>query len=309
MKRSALLAILVLAAFPLSATNGYFAHGQGPAAKAMGGAGIALPQDPLAATTNPAAIAFVDPGMIVELALFNPNRGYTITGMPSGIQGTFGLAPGTVDSKSELFLMPSLAANWRPSDRLAFALSAVAQGGMNTDYRQNTFWGGDHTGVDLAQMFLDTSLAWKLTPNQSIGATVRAVYQQFEAQGLQAFATFSGAPAALTNNEHDISYGVGFEVGYYAKIHPDFAIAAAYSPKTSMSKLDDYSGLFCNLGEFDIPANATIGLAWDVTERLTWVADVEQIEYSGVNAVGHHLFPNLLTAPLGTRGGPGVRLG
>jgi long-chain fatty acid transport protein len=305
MKPSALLLVLLLAALPLGATNGYFAHGQGPANKAMGGAGSALPQDPLAAASNPAAIAFVDPGMILELALFNPNRGYEISGMPSGMQGTFGLAPGRVDSDSTLFLMPSLAANWRPTERLAVSVAAVAHGGMNTDYRTNTFWGGDHTGVDLAQMYLDATLAWKATPNQSIGVTVRGVFQQFEAQGLQAFGMFSGAPAALTNNEHDTSLGVGAEVGYYAKVRPGLAVAASYAPKLSMSKLDDYSGLFCNEGEFDIPASATIGVAWDATDRLTWVADVQQIEYSGVNAITHPLLPNLMAAPLGTHGGPG----
>ncbi|HSN68260.1 MAG TPA: outer membrane protein transport protein, partial [Thermoanaerobaculia bacterium] len=305
MKRSLLLVTLALVALPLFATNGYFAHGQGPANKAMAGAGSALPQDPLAATTNPAAIAFVDPGMILELALFNPNRSYTITGMPSGMQGTFGLAPGTVDSSSEVFLMPSLAGTWRPSDRFAFGLSAVAQGGMNTDYRTNTFWGGDHTGVDLAQMFLDASFAWKPAANHSIGLTVRGVYQQFEAQGLQAFAMFSGSPSTLTNNEHDLSYGVGAKIGYYGKLHPDFAVAASWAPKISMSKFDDYSGLFCNQGEFDIPATMTIGLAWNVTDRLTWVADLEQIEYSGVNAVGHPFLPNIMTAPLGMHDGPG----
>ncbi len=305
MKRSALVLVLALAAVPLFATNGYFLHGQGPVNKAMAGAGSALPQDPLAAASNPAAIAFVDAGMIANLALFNPNRSYTVTGMPSGMQGTFGLMPGTVDSESELFLMPSIAANWRPSDRFAFALSAVAHGGMNTDWRTNTFWGGDHTGVDLSQMFLDATMAWKLTQNQSVGLTLRAVYQMFEAQGLQAFAMFSSNPAALTNNEHDSGFGFGGEIGYYARITPNVSVAASYTPKLSMSEFDDYAGLFADEGGFDIPAAATVGLAWNVTDRLTWVADMQQIDYSEVGSVGNPMLPNLMMAPLGAAGGAG----
>ncbi|HEY0787017.1 MAG TPA: outer membrane protein transport protein [Thermoanaerobaculia bacterium] len=305
MKRSALVLLLVVLAAPLYATNGYFLHGQGPANKAMGGAGSALPQDPLAAASNPAAIAFVDPGMIFELALFNPNRSYTITGMPSGMQGTFGLAPGTVESDSELFLMPSLAASWKPSDRFSFGLSMISHGGMNTDYRTSTFWGGDRTGVDLMQAFVDATGAWRFTENQSLGLTLRFVYQMFEAQGLQAFGMFSSNPAALTNNEHDSSSGVGAEIGYYARVTPAVSIAASYAPQISMSEFDDYAGLFAEQGGFDIPASLTVGLAWNVTDNLTWVADYQAIEYGGVDSIANPMLPNIMTAPLGSDAGAG----
>lgn len=57
MIRKMLLVALALAPFAAQATTGYFAHGYGIKAKAMGGVGIALPQDALAAATNPAGIA------------------------------------------------------------------------------------------------------------------------------------------------------------------------------------------------------------------------------------------------------------
>lgn len=305
MKRSALVILLSLAALPLFATNGYFLHGQGPANKAMGGAGSALPQDPLAAASNPAAIAFVDPGMILELALFNPNRSYTISGMPSGYQGTFGLAPGTVESDSELFFMPSLGATWQPSDRFSFGLTMISHGGMNTDYPTNTFWGASPTGVDLMQSFVDATGAWRFTENQSLGLTLRFVYQMFEAQGLQAFGMFSSNPAALTNNEHDSSSGVGFEVGYLARLTPAFSIAASYAPEISMSEFDDYAGLFAEQGGFDIPASLTAGFAWQLTDTLTWVADYQEIEYGGVPSIGNPLIPNIMMGPLGGTSGAG----
>ena len=53
------LAVAAVLAAPLSvfATTGYFSHGYGLKAKGMGGVGIALPQDSLAAATNPAGMA------------------------------------------------------------------------------------------------------------------------------------------------------------------------------------------------------------------------------------------------------------
>jgi len=52
--------------------------------------------------------AFLEGGLDLDLAVFNPNRQFTVTGAPSGYPGTFGLAPGTVKSDSKYFLVPDL---------------------------------------------------------------------------------------------------------------------------------------------------------------------------------------------------------
>ena len=73
-----------------------------------------------------------------------------------------------------------------------------------------------------------------------------------------------------------------------------------------MGKLDKYKGLFANQGEFDIPENYGIGIALKTTPRLTLAADVEQINYSKIAAVGNPvdcLFQGL--CKLGSNNGPG----
>ena len=102
--------VLAVAAAPAFATNGYFAHGYGTPYKAMAGAGAALHLNTLAPATNPAAMAFLGPRFDVSIALFNPNRFYTVTGNPSGYPGTFGLTPGQVESDSRYFPVPALGA-------------------------------------------------------------------------------------------------------------------------------------------------------------------------------------------------------
>lgn len=300
----AMISLVILAVgAPLFATNGYFTHGQGTTNKALGGAGAALPQDPLATMANPAGLAFLPNEYFLSLSLFNPNRSYNIKGNPSGYQGTFGLTPGEVSSESEYFLMPSLAGSWTPTDRSALSVSFVSHGGMNTDYRTNTFYGGSHTGVDLAQMFLNTTYAHKLGENHALGFTAIVAYQRFEAQGLQAFGQMSSDPQALTNNEHDSSYGFGARVGYLGNLTPNFSVGGSYSPKIEMSKFDDYAGLFCDSGSFDIPSSATVGVAYKIAP-VTLLFDAQQIYYSEVDAVGHP-FANMMQAPLGAEGGAG----
>lgn len=303
MKR--LLAIFLILVAPAAfATNGYFTHGQGTMSKALAGANAALPQEVLDAEKNPAAAAFVDGGYSASLALFSPDRSYTISGAPSGYPQTFGLQPGTVSSKSKYFPMPSLGFNVRPTERDAVAIDFVAHGGMNTDYRTNTFYGGNHTGVDLMQAFLTGTYARKLTENQAVGITAVVAGQRFKASGLQAFAPMSSDPNALTNRGYDMSYGLGARVGYLAKITPDLSFGAAYAPKIRMSDLKKYRGLFAQEGGFDIPESMSAGIAYKFSP-VTVSLEYQRINYSGVRSVGDPLLPNLMMAPLGSDNGAG----
>jgi len=304
-----LLLALVAAALAVApaafATNGYFLHGIGTSSKAMAGASTAMAQEALDADTNPAAGVFVGRGYSLSLALFNPDRQYTVSGAPTGYPGTFGLTPGTVTSKSNYFPMPAAGFNFRPDDRSAVTVNFTAHGGMNTDYRTNTFYGSDHTGVDLAQIFLSTTYSRKITKNQSVGVSAIIAGQRFKATGLQAFAPFSSDPDCLTNNGYKWSQGVGVRVGYLGYVTPELAIGASISPKITMSKFGSYCGLFAQDGRFNIPTSANAGIAWKPADPLTLDLDIQRIHYSDVAAVGNPLLPNLMNAPLGAENGAG----
>lgn len=294
-----------LVLFPLAAfaTDGYFASGQGVACKAMGGACTALSLDSIAPATNPAAMAFMSTRYDLALDIFNPNRDYTVTGNPSGRPGTFGLAPGKVESGSTTFVIPALGAIWKLSDRTSAGLAMFGNGGMNTDYEARTF-GFQPTGVDLAQLFITPTVAVKIAPKHALGVTGIIAYQRFRAEGLAAFGPFSSDPARLSNNGYDSSFGYGLRLGYLG----DFgivAVGAAYQPKLSMGQFEEYAGLFAEQGGFDIPENWRAGLAVKPTDGFTVSADYERILYSGVKSVGSPFLPNVMTARLGDDGGAG----
>lgn len=72
------------------ATNGYFADGYGMKSIGMGGVGIALPQDSLAAATNPAGMVMVGDRMDIGASWFRPVRGADISGSPvPGFNGSY----------------------------------------------------------------------------------------------------------------------------------------------------------------------------------------------------------------------------
>ena len=303
----ALLCSLVLVP-AAHATNGYFAHGFGINDQAMGGAGVALPQDALDAALNPANMVYLGNRYDLGIAFFNPNRQYTVTGNPSGFPGTFGLAPGTVKSDSKWFVIPSFGANWMIDANSSFGLSIFGNGGMNTDYPTNTFGGSSPTGVDLMQLFIAPTYARKVTEQHALGITPILAIQRFQARGLQQFgaAGFSSDPNNLTNNGYDYSYGYGARIGYQGEIVPKLLnLGLAYQTRTYMSKLDKYKGLFAEQGDFDIPSNWTVGLAVKATPELTFVFDVQGINYSEVKSINNPMLPNLATSQLGNDNGAG----
>lgn len=301
------------------ATNGYFSHGYSVKEKGLAGAGVALAQDALAAANNPAGMVRVGDRIDAGVALFSPHRSYTVTGNPSGPPPTyFGLAPGTVDSDSEYFLIPHFGWNRMLGDNRAVGVSVYANGGMNTDWPSSvaggagTFGGGNSggeagAGVDLAQLFVNISYAHQVNDATAWGVSPILAYQRLEATGLAAFGAlgFSSDPAKLTDNGHDGSFGYGARLGVTHEAQPGLALGAAYQTKMRMDELDEYRGLFAEQGGFDIPATATLGLAWETSPATTLMLDVQRIWYSDIKSVGEKMLPGLQTAQLGDDAGAG----
>jgi long-chain fatty acid transport protein len=142
-------------------------------------------------------------------------------------------------------------------------------------------------GVDLQQLIVAPTIAFKLSPTQSIGISPLAVQQVFKADGLSAFAGVSASSTKLSNNGADTSNGYGVRLGYLGKYGDSFSVGASYSPQISMSKLSQYAGLFAEAGGFDIPANYAIGLAFKPTPDVTVALDYQRIRYSGVPSIAN----------------------
>jgi len=305
--RSSIKAIVLAAAacaVPVlaHATNGYFSHGFGIKAKGMAGVGIALPQDAMAAATNPAGMVLVGNRFDVGLDVFMPRRETQISGNAFGMDGTY-----DGDGRSTFF-MPDLGYNRMLTPDLSLGVAVYGNGGMNTTYERSPFASigasGD-TGVDLTQLFVAPTLAWRLTPAHSVGVSLVLAMQRFSAYGLQPFTGMSSDPARVTNRGEDSSTGWGVRIGWTGRISDTVTLGATYQTKTKMDKFKDYAGLFADGGDFDIPANYGVGIAVKATPKLTIAADVQQIDYSGINAVGNPMAILMSGVPLGAANGPG----
>lgn len=318
---AALALVCLIASSPRNAhaTDGYFSLGYGTKSKGMAGAGIAYPQDSLCGVTNPAGMVRVGTRIDLGASLFNPERNYSVHGNPSGAPGTFGLAPGTVESDNTVFGVPHLAYNRMLGSKSSFGITISGNGGMNTTYPASAgggfgTFGGGQAGVNLEQLFVSPTYALALNDRTSVGVALILAYQRFEARGLRNFGGFtsSGTANNLTDNGDDHSLGLGVRLGVLTTASPKLTLGLAYQAQVTMQKFEKYSDLFAGHGSFDIPASITGGFAYKTTETSVLAFDVQHMWYSAVHSIGNpfsNLFQGMATHDpsylLGGDNGPG----
>ena len=291
-------------AAPAFATNGYIANGYGGSSKGMAGAGVAVPTGVLGLAQNPAMGLKVGNQAGFCLTGFAPDRGFSAP--PGGA-----VTPGSFKSRNPFFLIPCGGVNFHLNDRTTLGIFMFGNGGMNSDYLATPFnpafglAGTAPIGVNLEQAFLSANISYQLSDTVAIGAGPVFAFQRFSAEGLQNFAPFSSNPAALTNNGDEWSKGVGVNMGILWEATPHLTFGASYRSKIDMDKFSKYAGLFAHQGDFDIPAVATVGLAYNLPNepRLTLTAEWQRIFYADVPAISNSSIANPF--PFGANGGPG----
>lgn len=282
------------------ATNGYFSHGYGIKSKGMAGVGIAYGQDGLAAATNPANMVLVGDRLDIGVDYFRPQR---------ESDTPFGTFDG---NDSENYFVPEIGFNKMISNNMSLGVSVYGNGGMATDYGSlNSVnllggfapLGSGKAGVDLSQLFIAPTFAMKLNESHAIGVSLKLAYQSFEAFGIQNICGgMSSDPANCSNNGHDGSWGYGIGLGWTGQIAPGLSLGVTYQTRTKMDEFDKYKGLFAEQGDFDIPENYGVGLAWKVTPQLTIAADVQEIKYGSIKAIANTANAG---GPLGANNGAG----
>lgn len=305
------------------ATSGYFSQGYGMKAKGRAGASTAMADDTFGGANNPASMVWVGDRFDIGADWFRPIRSAERSGSANGLDSKS-------DSDSEDFFIPEFGYNKMLNPNLSLGVTVYGNGGMNTDYpgtevtsvagrslcnyfqtgvgggagnpSYNMLCGSGRLGIDLMQLIIAPTVAFKINPNHSIGISPLLGYQRFKAEGLQAFAGMSAAPNNLTNNGYDNATGWGARIGWMGKLSNAVTMGAAYSTKIKMDNLDKYKGLFAEQGGFDMPENYSVGIAFDATPAVKVALDYQRINYGGVRAVNN---PSTSSDLLGSDSGRG----
>ena len=156
-------------------------------------------------------------------------------------------------------------------------------------------------GVDLMQGFLAVNYSAKVSDNFAWGAGPIVAVQMFEAKGVTTFAPVTKTcastfdpntggctiPTALSNNDHDMSIGIGFGAGLWWGLSDTVSLGLSYKSKIAMSEFDDYADLFAEAGDFDIPSSIKAGLSFLASDTLRVNLDIEHTAFGEVDSVGN----------------------
>jgi long-chain fatty acid transport protein len=218
------------------ATDGYQLTGIGQYAIGMGGADVAAPDDPLAASiSNPAGLALMTPQAAYSAEIFNPTR-----------KTNFGY--GEIGSHSNVYGVPAIG--WvAPAfgDGIVFGGGVYGTSGLGVNYLQQNVGGTSphqpplgtvqaYSSITFMQMA--PSLAMKVNSHLAVGATLNIAAEQGSFQqtasnlpdlfrGMGAPVPV-GTPGGLNLASPSWAYGVGATLGVLYKVNNMVTLGATY---------------------------------------------------------------------------------
>lgn len=275
MKKFLTRAMVLFAAIflPLSAyaTNGDNLIGVGPISRAMGGVGIAAPQDAISATfSNPAAmnVGPYCPQSQFDFAatLFAPKVATKVT-INNG-------APLTADSDQKVYMVPAFGISTPINGKMRVGLAAYGITGLGVDYRDTDIVGT--SAVNSTQLMIlkfAPTFAYQINEKLSVGFAAHIVNSALD-----------------LDNGTSANYGFGGQIGAIYKLNDAFSIGATYQSSINA----DHQNVF-NLdsspdGSMDdfaleAPQSFGLGLAYSPSDTLLIEFDAKWVNWS--NAQGY----------------------
>ena len=259
----AMFSIIVMSAGLSLATNGDNLIGVGPTSRAMGGVGVASPQDSISAIfANPAAMCFgaYCPGSEATFAgtYFNPtvDSKADFSNMGQGI--------GESDSQMDPFVVPAIGISTPLTSRLRFGVGAYGVSGMGVNYKEeDPQYQNMYTKLEV--MKFAPNLAYLVTPDFSVGASLSVSYQNLDLG---------------TGGAHGYAYGMQLGALYHFNIF-NFGVSYTTPQSVTHENVFDFNGD----GDFDdldleAPQTLSFGVSAEPNDSLLVEFDTKWINWS-----------------------------
>lgn len=302
-----LLAAAALAALPASAGNGHFLHGVGAVNSAMGGAGVALPNDTLGALNlNPALLTELDGNGYEFSAEYNK--------ADNAVSSQVGPFSGRTRESGSTPLIPAFGwTQHRQGSNLAYGVGFLGLAGFGVDYAQdpnNPILAPQPHGFGRAYanyqfMKVPTTLAYRVNPALSLGVALIASRATLTADPAGfAAPDCSGPPSAACFIPHvnsSSAWGYGAQVGVHYRVSPLLALGLSYSTEQRFQSFEWNAAVANpNLATFgaarrirfklNAPETVVAGIALTPGPRLKVALDGKWINYSHTTGFGDDPF-------------------
>ncbi|MCF6285413.1 MAG: outer membrane protein transport protein [Candidatus Hydrogenedentes bacterium] len=263
------------------ATEGHQLIGIGAVQKGTGGAGVASAKDATWTMLNPAGVVRLKRRLDVGLEVFAPRRGLKPQG-PLLLPMANSRAGRMTDNS--IFYIPTVSAVI-PRKNYTLGIGLFGVNGLGVDYRApraslgRLFGRNYDRRTEYAVAKLAIAGAHSFDNGWALGSAIHLNYARFKSDMLTL-----GFRQTEGDNAWDDSIGIGFSLGIQKKWER-LSVGAAYTSRQWMGHLQDYSDL---LGlPLDLPQIAQVGIAYDITPTLEFVADYKFMDWSGINQIGN----------------------
>lgn len=311
-KRSAACLLLAVTGTSAWATNGMNMEGYGPVSTGMGGVSQAIDHGTAAMAQNPATLGLMDAGARLDIAFgrLSPDVTSRVPGMPAA------------KSSGTSYVMPALGYVKRTGPWIwglgVFAQGGMGtEYGGDTFLAAGS---GQPVRSELGVGRVLMPLVYRMSPTFAVGGTLDFVWATLDmrmaASGAQLGQLATGASGNLgaalpglarapwaridfsdSNDYSGAARATGWaaKIGFVAQPMPTLTFGASYQFETSLRDLKTSSagaslsapGGFADTGritviDFQWPAMAAIGVAWQASPTLQLGADVKRIAWSDI---------------------------
>jgi long-chain fatty acid transport protein len=270
-RAAAALLILAFLAPGANATNGMNLEGYGPVSVGMGGTSFAFWNGTAAIMNNPATLGLLMNGMRVDFAL--GNLGPDVKAIVKTPDGELSAA-----SLSDAFYMPALGFVMK-RNALSFGLGVFSQGGMGTEYANDSWMSDPSMGANtaLAEGLVNRSevgvgrvmvpVTYDVNEKLTLGLTGDFVWAGMDVQMAMGEAQFQNLadPAAQT-----IGAASGTMVDAFGQLYEPFGgtgVSRLYHAYFDFSNTSDFTGEAKGYG-----VAGKLGALYQVNDRLSFGA-------------------------------------
>ncbi|MCB1069191.1 MAG: outer membrane protein transport protein [Verrucomicrobia bacterium] len=271
-RKLAAIAFAGLLASQSWATNGDNLIGIGPVDRALGGTGIAAPQDSLTAIFgNPAGMSFCPCGEGSEAIFAGSIFAPTVNARIGTPMGTY-----SGESQHDPFLIPAMGVTMPVNESMRFGVGAYGISGLGVDYR-NMGWdldGNPANGFEgdlysrLEVMKFAPMLAYKVNDTLSVGGSLQASYNNLDLGS-------GGSHTYAYGVQLGILYVAGsfhFGASYTSPEKADFENVFNFDSFTGDTQLDDLT--------LEAPATYAAGVAYTINEALMVEVDAKFLNWA-----------------------------
>ena len=163
-------------------------------------------------------------------------------------------------------------------------------------------------GLGFERTLLLPGIMHQFNDNQIIGVSAVFAYQSFGVSNLGLRAYDSDLPGYLQTSTYspyeETGFGSGVRLAVHTEVSPGMSIDAGFQSRIDMEEFANYRGVYSQPADLDIPARASVGLAFQASDHSWLNLSVERVMYSDVNAFPSRMLPDRFLSLLGDSTSP-----